>query len=65
MFKHVYKVHIGKYLTDVFPVQSVLKEGDFLTLLLFIFALEYVSVKDQEHREGLHPNKTQISGLCS
>jgi hypothetical protein len=34
------KVHIGKHLSDTFPIQNGLKQGDALTLLLFNFALE-------------------------
>jgi hypothetical protein len=35
------KVHIGKQLSDSFPIQDRLKEGDALSSLLFNFALEY------------------------
>jgi hypothetical protein len=35
------KVGIGKQLSDSFPIQNGLKEGDGLSLLLFNFALEY------------------------
>jgi hypothetical protein len=34
------KVHIGKHLSDSFPIQIGLKVNDVLTLLLFNFALE-------------------------
>jgi hypothetical protein len=33
------KVHIGKHLSDSFPIQSDLKQGDALSPLLFNFAL--------------------------
>jgi hypothetical protein len=35
------KVRIGKHLSDSFPIQNSLKQGDALTLLLCKFALEY------------------------
>jgi hypothetical protein len=35
------KVRIGKHLSDNFPIQSGLKQGDALLPLLFNFALEY------------------------
>jgi hypothetical protein len=35
------KVCIGKHLSDNFPIQNDLKQGDALSSLLFNFALEY------------------------
>jgi hypothetical protein len=35
------KVHIGKHLSDSFPIQNGLKQGDALSPMLFNFALEY------------------------
>jgi hypothetical protein len=35
------EVHIGKRLSDSFPIQNGLKQGDALSPLLFNFALEY------------------------
>jgi hypothetical protein len=35
------EVRIGKHLSDSFPIQNGLKEGDALSPLLFNFALEY------------------------
>jgi hypothetical protein len=43
------KVHIGKNLSDNFPIQNGLKQGDALSPLLFNFALEYDSWKVQEN----------------
>jgi hypothetical protein len=41
-FNEMYsKVCIGKHLSDNFPIQNGLKQGDALLLLLFNFALEY------------------------
>jgi hypothetical protein len=35
------KVHIGKHLSDTFPIQNGIKQGDVLSLLLFNFDLDY------------------------
>jgi hypothetical protein len=35
------KVSTGKHLSDAFPIQNGLKQGDALSPLLFSFALEY------------------------
>jgi hypothetical protein len=35
------KVHIDKYLSDNFPIQNGLKQGDASSPLLFNFPLEY------------------------
>jgi hypothetical protein len=41
------KVRIGKHLSDSFPIQNGLKQGDALSPLLFNFALEYAISKVQ------------------
>jgi hypothetical protein len=44
---------IGKKLTEKFPIQNGLKQGDFLSPLLYNFPFEYIIMRVQENPEVL------------
>jgi hypothetical protein len=51
--KHNSKDHVGKHLSDNFPIKYGLNQGDALLPLLFNFVLQYAISKMQENQVGL------------
>jgi hypothetical protein len=61
------KGHVGKHLSDSFPIQNCVKQGVALSPLLSNFALEHAIRKVQENQVGLklngvHADNVQLLG---
>jgi len=58
------KVRIGKNLSDAFPIQKSLKQGDALSTFLSNIALEFAIRIVQENQERMELNEHIRSCLC-
>jgi hypothetical protein len=58
------KIHIGKYLSDNFPIQNDLKQGDALSPLHFNFTLRYAIRKVHKKEKNEIKWDTSATGLC-
>jgi hypothetical protein len=56
LYETYINVCIGEHLSESFPIQNCLKQGDALSPLIFNVALEYGIWKVQENQVGLKLN---------
>jgi hypothetical protein len=52
------KIHVGKHMSDIFPIQNGLKQGDALAPLLFNCPLDCAIRRVEENQMGLKLNGT-------
>jgi hypothetical protein len=58
-------IYVDKHLSDTFPIQNGLKQGDALSPVLFNFALEYGIRKVKENQVGLIFNRVHQLQVCA